>query len=357
MFNTTSTSPSDVNEHIENFVLALVIGFMARLVEFYQINVPTILCGEKSTVKLGDGFEYLTAGGVDGCSAGEVEMIARGGIARMCMDALRIQEGRARLRSQCEDNAISRPAIEEISFIAPLADRLVDQLWCNVVEQDETVQSLQMLPLCYLPKVITALVDEERQQDDVALVDRGRGRFLPRCKEGWSFLVAPSLRTLVTDSGKMLVLEKAVDQVSYLNGKESDIFIFLLSTRAGGLGINLAAADTVIFYDRDWIPTVDQQTVIQQVDFKSKVVLSPLLDDDELTEKRKNADRKADEQLKAAKQKKSGTGSKKEKEKDLAQGTAAAAVGRLRSMLRVLIAVWSGKLECCSWTSILLQTL
>ena len=39
----------------------------------------------------------------------------------------------------------------------------------------------------------------------------------------------------------------------------ADIFVFLLSTRAGGLGINLTAADTVIFYDSDWNPTVDQQ--------------------------------------------------------------------------------------------------
>nr|GEV50301.1 DNA helicase INO80 isoform X2 [Tanacetum cinerariifolium] len=41
----------------------------------------------------------------------------------------------------------------------------------------------------------------------------------------------------------------------------SDIFVFLLSTRAGGVGINLTAADTVIFYESDWNPTLDLQAM------------------------------------------------------------------------------------------------
>jgi helicase SWR1 len=40
---------------------------------------------------------------------------------------------------------------------------------------------------------------------------------------------------------------------------DSRVKCFILSTRAGGLGINLTGADTVIFYDSDWNPAIDKQ--------------------------------------------------------------------------------------------------
>ena len=126
-------------------------------------------------------------------------------------------------------------------------------------------------------------------------------------KARFTNIQVPSMRRFVTDSGKLAKLDQLLrelkagghrvllyfqmtrmidlmeEYLTYRNYKylrldgstkledrrdtvhdfqtRPDIFIFLLSTRAGGLGINLTAADTVIFYDSDWNPTIDSQAM------------------------------------------------------------------------------------------------
>ncbi|KAA8498955.1 SWI/SNF chromatin-remodeling complex subunit snf22 [Porphyridium purpureum] len=53
--------------------------------------------------------------------------------------------------------------------------------------------------------------------------------------------------------------EDRQDMIEWFNAPDSPFFCFILSTRAGGLGLNLQTADTVIIYDSDWNPMMDLQ--------------------------------------------------------------------------------------------------
>lgn len=70
---------------------------------------------------------------------------------------------------------------------------------------------------------------------------------------------------LIMEQCKYLRLDGAVKSeergslISTFNDPSSDYPVFLLSTRAGGLGLNLQVADTVIIFDSDWNPHADQQ--------------------------------------------------------------------------------------------------
>jgi SWI/SNF-related matrix-associated actin-dependent regulator of chromatin subfamily A member 5 len=67
----------------------------------------------------------------------------------------------------------------------------------------------------------------------------------------------------------------------------SDKFVFLLSTRAGGLGINLTSADTVIIYDSDWNPQMDLQAMdrAHRIGQKNKVNVYRLITENTVEEK------------------------------------------------------------------------
>ena len=57
-------------------------------------------------------------------------------------------------------------------------------------------------------------------------------------------------------------------------------FCFLLSTRAGGLGVNLATADTVVIFDSDWNPQNDLQAQARahRIGQKKQVLLVVVVD-------------------------------------------------------------------------------
>lgn len=66
--------------------------------------------------------------------------------------------------------------------------------------------------------------------------------------------------TYLRFDGQTVVTERQdlIDQYT----KDPSIFVFLLSTKAGGLGINLTAADTVIIHDIDFNPYNDKQAEV-----------------------------------------------------------------------------------------------
>ncbi|KAL7274806.1 ATP-dependent DNA helicase Hrp3 [Rhizina undulata] len=74
--------------------------------------------------------------------------------------------------------------------------------------------------------------------------------------------------------------------IDHFNSPGSPDFCFLLSTRAGGLGINLMTADTVILFDSDWNPQADLQAMARahRIGQKSHVMVYRLVSKDTIEE-------------------------------------------------------------------------
>ena len=82
-------------------------------------------------------------------------------------------------------------------------------------------------------------------------------------------------------------LEARERMISEFTQKNSSKFIFLLSTRAGGLGLNLMTSDTVILYDSDWNPQVDLQAMdrVHRIGQTKPVLIYRLLCENTIEEK------------------------------------------------------------------------
>jgi chromodomain-helicase-DNA-binding protein 1 len=74
--------------------------------------------------------------------------------------------------------------------------------------------------------------------------------------------------------------------IDHFNAPNSQDFCFLLSTRAGGLGINLMTADTVILFDSDWNPQADLQAMARahRIGQKKPVTIYRLVSKDTVEE-------------------------------------------------------------------------
>ncbi|OTA67076.1 hypothetical protein K449DRAFT_324846 [Hypoxylon sp. EC38] len=176
-----------------------------------------------------------------------------------------------------------------------------------VAEREDTLFNAQMRKILYGPNLTEekALVLQKtpiERYPPPAMLPQPDGE-----KRRFTNITVPSMRRFVTDSGKLAKLDQLLfklkeeghrvllyfqmtrmidlmeEYLTYRNYKycrldgstkledrrdtvhdfqtRPDIFVFLLSTRAGGLGINLTSADTVIFYDSDWNPTIDSQAM------------------------------------------------------------------------------------------------
>ena len=140
---------------------------------------------------------------------------------------------------------------------------------------------MQLRKLCNHPYVFTEVEDvinPSRSIDDsiwrtsgkFELLDRILPKFLASKHRVLMFFQMTAIMNIMEDymrlrGFKHLRLDgttKSDDRSELLrlfNAPDSEYFIFLLSTRAGGLGLNLQTADTVIIFDSDWNPHQDLQ--------------------------------------------------------------------------------------------------
>ncbi|KAM4852082.1 lymphoid-specific helicase [Thomomys bottae] len=172
-----------------------------------------------------------------------------------------------------------------MSQIQPEVEREKTVVEMNIPVESEVnlkLQNIMMLlrKCCNHPYLIEYPIDPVTQEfkiDEELVTNSGKflilDRMLPELKKRGHKVLLFSQMTRMLDilmdycqlrdfnfsrlDGSMSYSERENHMQSF--NTDPDVFLFLVSTRAGGLGINLTAADTVIIYDSDWNPQSDLQ--------------------------------------------------------------------------------------------------
>lgn len=106
---------------------------------------------------------------------------------------------------------------------------------------------------CGKLQLLSGLLNELKAQDHRVLIFTQMSRMLDILEQFLNYHGHTYLRL----DGATKIEQRQILMERFNNDKK--IFCFILSTRSGGIGVNLTGADTVIFYDSDWNPTMDAQ--------------------------------------------------------------------------------------------------
>ncbi|KAF3359386.1 hypothetical protein VDGD_01523 [Verticillium dahliae] len=131
-------------------------------------------------------------------------------------------------------------------------------------------------------KVLDKLLIKFRQQGSRVLIFSQMSRLLDILED---YCVFREYKYCRIDGGT--AHEDRIAAIDEYNKPGSEKFVFLLTTRAGGLGINLTTADIVILFDSDWNPQADLQAMdrAHRIGQTKQVVVYRFVTDNAIEEK------------------------------------------------------------------------
>lgn len=179
------------------------------------------------------------------------------------------------------------PPKKEIHVLTGLSERQV-QLYKSILLKRSLVEDIratmntlmQLRKCCNHPYLFNGVdIPEEDPQGEHLISSSGKmivlDKLLKKLQGKHQVLIFSQFTTMLNVIEEYLLIREyeycRLDGSTFIEDREKQLeefsapgskkFVFLLSTRAGGLGINLHSADTVIIFDSDWNPQIDLQAM------------------------------------------------------------------------------------------------